>query len=68
MMGLIVSPAGWRKSSHSGGQGTSCVEVARADRLTAVRDSKNPAGPVLSFTQTEWAAFLTGIKKSAVRP
>jgi hypothetical protein len=67
MTGLIVSQVGWRKSSHSGGQGTQCVEVARADRLTAVRDSKNPTGPVLSFAQTEWAAFLTGIKKSDVR-
>jgi hypothetical protein len=66
MTGLIVSRSGWRKSSHSGGQGTECVEVARADRLTAVRDSKNPTGPVLSFTQTEWATFLTALKHAGV--
>jgi hypothetical protein len=35
----------WRKSSFSGGGGN-CVEV-RQD-LTAVRDSKNPAGPTLT--------------------
>jgi Domain of unknown function (DUF397) len=35
----------WRKSSFSS-NGTSCVEVA--SHLVAVRDSKNPDGPVLS--------------------
>jgi hypothetical protein len=36
----------WRKSSHSGASGqTGCVEVAHD--LGAVRDSKNPGGPVL---------------------
>jgi hypothetical protein len=36
---------GWRKSSFSD-LGNGCVEVART--LGAVRDSKNPDGPVLS--------------------
>ena len=37
----------WRKSSHSGGDGNSnCVDLAHD--LSAVRDSKNPGGPVLS--------------------
>jgi Domain of unknown function (DUF397) len=35
----------WRKSSYSGGGGNECIEVAEG--LGAVRDSKNPAGPVL---------------------
>jgi Domain of unknown function (DUF397) len=35
----------WRKSSYSGSEGGQCVELA--DTLTAVRDSKNSAGPVL---------------------
>jgi Domain of unknown function (DUF397) len=26
-----------------------------------VRDSKNPGGPVLRFTQGEWRAFITGV-------
>jgi hypothetical protein len=33
----------WRKSSRSSGEDT-CVELAN---VGAVRDSKNPAGPVL---------------------
>lgn len=35
---------GWRKSSRSNGS-SSCVELNRT--LDAVRDSKNPEGPVL---------------------
>ena len=34
----------WRKSSYSAGNGGDCVEVAY---VGAVRDSKNPAGPML---------------------
>lgn len=35
----------WRKSSFSGGENNDCVEVAEG--LGAIRDSKNPAGPIL---------------------
>lgn len=49
--------ARWRKSSHSGG-GNDCVEIAAAGGSTAVRDSKNPTGPILSFGPAGWAAFL----------
>jgi len=51
----------WRTSSRSNGQGQ-CVQVARLDQAVAVRDSKDPAGPVLTFTPTEWAAFIAGAK------
>ena len=51
----------WRKSSRSNGQGQ-CVEVARLDQAVAVRDSKDPAGPVLTFTPAEWTAFIAGTK------
>jgi len=30
--------------------------------IVAVRDSKDPAGPVLAFTPTDWHAFTTAIK------
>jgi hypothetical protein len=38
-----------------------CVEVARPPGAVLVRDGKDPAGPVLTFTAEEWDAFLRGI-------
>jgi hypothetical protein len=38
-----------------------CVEVAALDELIAVRDSKDPTGPVLFFDQHEWSSFLGGV-------
>lgn len=60
-MTLSVGSSGaertWRKSSHSGG-GNDCVEISTVDVGTAVRDSKNPDGPRLSFGGAGWATFL----------
>lgn len=52
--------ARWRKSTRSGDG--NCVEVADVTEGTAVRDSKDPTGPVLVFTGAEWAAFVAGVK------
>lgn len=53
------SRARWRKSSVSDSGG--CVEVAYADGLIGVRDTKQAgAGPMLTFTEMEWSAFLEG--------
>ncbi|MGX9924266.1 DUF397 domain-containing protein [Streptomyces sp. NPDC002248] len=49
----------WRKSSYSDGQGSACVEVASSPTVTAARDSKTPAGPVLTFSTPTWSAFLS---------
>jgi Domain of unknown function (DUF397) len=46
----------WRKSRRSIGNGD-CVEVAPTARNIAVRDSKNPGGPVLAYTAQSWRAF-----------
>jgi hypothetical protein len=50
------------KASHCGG-GT-CVEVGRDHTCDQVlmRDSKNPDGPRLVFTQVAMTAFLDGVK------
>lgn len=57
-----LSALNWRKSSLSMSNGH-CVEVAGIPGGgVAVRDSKNPAGAVLSFTPGEWAAFLGGTR------
>lgn len=57
-----LSDVRWKKSSRSGAF-NNCVEVAGlGDGEHAVRDSKNPTGPVLRFTAAEWSAFTTGIR------
>ncbi len=72
---MDLSQVQWCKSSHSG-NGSNCVEVATvdaqavgaapkadsADRLFLLRDSKDPQGPVLAFTPSEWAAFVGGVR------
>ena len=52
----------WRKATASASNGT-CVEVAQADDGTiAVRDSKDPAGPMLRFTKAELASWIDGCR------
>ena len=59
----IANGSSWFKSSYSGGSGTECVEAGfLGDHRTAVRDSKQPGGPVLTFTDRAWEAFLGGVK------
>jgi hypothetical protein len=49
----------WRKCTRSGDNNGACVEVAdNLPGLVAVRDSKDPAGPVLTFTPTAWSGFV----------
>jgi hypothetical protein len=49
----------WRKATKSNGA-SNCVEVRRNEEAIQVRDSKDPHGPILSFTSEEWTAFLNG--------
>ncbi len=57
-----MSAYNWRKSSYSGGDGN-CVEVARNIPATvAVRDSKDPHGPILRFTTGEWKRLIDRVK------
>jgi hypothetical protein len=52
----------WQKSTRSNGSGD-CVETARLDdSVQAVRDSKDPDGPVLTFATSEWQTFVGGVK------
>jgi hypothetical protein len=53
----------WRKSSYSNGAGGMCVEAAQLPGgEVAVRNSRSPHGPVVTFTALEWEAFLLGAK------
>ncbi|WP_149259738.1 DUF397 domain-containing protein [Actinomadura sp. K4S16] len=42
----------WRKSSRSGSSGGSCVELAGMKGRVAIRDSKDPDGPMLFVRPT----------------
>ncbi|HEY1918275.1 MAG TPA: DUF397 domain-containing protein [Streptosporangiaceae bacterium] len=64
---MDVTDASWRKSSRSSGNGGECVEVAaQAESVVAVRDSKNPTGPVLAFPASQWRTFTHQVKKGAL--
>lgn len=52
----------WHKAAKSLPQGA-CVELARADDVIVMRDSKDPDGPVLTFSAIEIDAFLDGAKR-----
>ncbi|WP_204003134.1 DUF397 domain-containing protein [Micromonospora lutea] len=54
----------WRRSSRSSASGSNCVEVAElvAELGLAVRDSKDPAGPMLRFDRGAWSAFVTELR------
>ncbi|WP_329090072.1 MULTISPECIES: DUF397 domain-containing protein [unclassified Streptosporangium] len=64
--GVLTRPVGaavWHKSSLSGDNGGDCVEVAElSGGRRGVRDSKNPTGPALVFTPTQWTTFTNGVK------
>jgi hypothetical protein len=62
---MDVTGAIWRKSSYSGGNGGTCVEVGTAGSAVAVRDSKDPDGPLLAFAADTWKAFAEQVKTSA---
>jgi hypothetical protein len=50
----------WRKSSHSDDNG--CVSVRDDGDVIALRDDKDPDGPVLHFSRAEMSAWIAGCK------
>ena len=60
-----MTAVSWRKSTDSGDNGGTCVEVATASPSVAVRDSKNPDGPLLTFPPATWNAFTAHLKATA---
>ncbi|MEU6703391.1 DUF397 domain-containing protein [Streptomyces wuyuanensis] len=56
----------WIKSSYSGGNGA-CVEVkSPVVQAIAVRDSKAPEGPSITFVPGSWTAFVHGVSKGSL--
>ncbi|GGZ17561.1 DUF397 domain-containing protein [Streptomyces poonensis] len=59
----MTKPTRWRKSSYSGSEGGSCLEVLDSHPAgVPVRDSKIPDGPALLFTAAPWSSFVAALK------
>lgn len=53
----------WRKSSFSAPDSANCVQIARLAEGIAIRDSKNPTGPILTFPTPAWPATRTHLAR-----
>jgi hypothetical protein len=65
---IPASPAegsSWRTSTYSTGNGE-CVEIAFDKDWVSVRDSKNPEGPILSYSPVAFRSFLNATKKTII--
>lgn len=61
-----LARARWRKSTRSGNSGN-CVEVAGNLRgIVAIRDSKDPEGPVVVVDPASFAAFTAAVKAATL--
>lgn len=40
-----------------------CVLIAPSGDTIVIGDSKNPGGPVLAYSRSEWRTFVEGIKE-----
>jgi Domain of unknown function (DUF397) len=54
----------WRKARRSVNNGE-CVELATTSGKVVIRDSKDPAGPVLMHSPSEWQEFLAHVKRGS---
>ncbi|GAB3448002.1 DUF397 domain-containing protein [Actinophytocola sediminis] len=56
-----LAGASWRKSSRSGAVGN-CVELSwPGSEVVAVRNSRDPRGPVLVYPRADLVTFLAGM-------
>jgi hypothetical protein len=62
----LLGPLAWRKSSYSSDQGGECVEIADTPCATiAIRDSKTPAGPILTLDPATFTTFVNWASATA---
>ena len=59
---MDLNKIAWRKASRSKEDGSNCVELAMLSGFVAIRDSKNPDGPKLIISQSEFSKFSGTLK------
>ncbi|ACU96256.1 DUF397 domain-containing protein [Saccharomonospora viridis] len=59
-MTVHQEPAGWVKSSFSNQH--NCVEFRCVEGGVEVRNSKRPDEATIRYTDSEWKAFVAGVK------
>ena len=56
-----IAGLSWVKAQFSSINGA-CIEIASTPGKIAIRDSKDPGGPILVYTPLEFRAFLDGAR------
>ncbi|NDU72322.1 DUF397 domain-containing protein [Actinomadura sp. DSM 109109] len=59
---MDLSDLDWRKATKSGENGGACVEIASVRGVVVVRDSKDPAGPVVVIERAAFRRFVDTLR------
>ena len=62
---MDVTGVAWCTSSYSGSNGGTWVEIGTTGPAVAVRNSKDPSGPLLAFAADTWTEFTERVKVTA---
>ncbi|MFD5050635.1 DUF397 domain-containing protein [Streptomyces tendae] len=55
---MSTTELAWYKSSYSGSSGDDCIEVAVAEQVVRVRDSKDLSRPHFAVGREGWLRFV----------
>ena len=58
---LTLGQLSWRVAQRC--NSGDCVRIASRGGMVVIGDSKDPDGPILSYSRTEWRTFVEGVKQ-----
>lgn len=59
---VAMADDGMRREWHSACESGECIQVCFEDQTVLMRGSRDPDGPMLTFTLQEWQAFSEAIR------